>query len=1122
MEGEAQTGIGAAVVATNMVACSNTGCGVVEIPDNAKFCPQCGKPLGSAAVMSPSESQRRTVTIVYCDIHHSTTLSGKLELEALRDRLDRFAQTAREVFGRHGGRTGIRQGDSMMGVFGIPVVSDDDALRAVRAASDLRGALVPLGEELEQEFGLGFAVRIGVNTGQALVRLVGDAIEEQVEGPEVALARRLEENAEPGEILIGEETYELVRDAIHTTKELKLKLNGFPQPETAWRLGEVLRGRPGRIPHLTAPLVGRQHELTLLADVFQWVAAERSRYLVTLLGEAGVGKTRLADDFVRRLGDRVTALRGHCLSYGEEVTFWPVKQIVYQAVGIADTPSGDSPGADSSAASSEQLAELSKGLTELLSGDERDREALTTIKQLLGIGGEESASPADTPMAVRRLFENLARRKPLVALIDDLHLADERLLETIEQVAAAGREAPIMLICMARPDELSDKRPTWPRGWMNNSSLVLSPLKPQEGEELIGHLLPAMQLDDEELAHLIRLAQGNPLTVEELVAMFVGKGWLRQYEGRWIATPDVYRMEAPPGVNVILQARLDKLELEERKILERAAVVGEQFHAIDVEALSLASDPVQVAARLDALERHQIIQQDQTAGAGVTAKGSEGYRFRHILMRQAVYDRMTKPTRAGLHERYADWLEAAAGDRISEIDELIASHLYEAYNYLRRQGKLDERAVLLGQRAGEYFAAAGRRAAKRGDVQITATLLGRTTRLLPPGHPTRLEALPDLAEALQAGGELERAIGVYEEIKQASTSDDDRASINAALGLLHARAFCDLESFLRSGLQEVEALLPKLERNNRQDQEATSEQRDDCRALAKATYLLAYLDWAMGRNEAAGVKAERACGLARQAGDERLEASIVRLQCVILYWGPTPIAEVERYNKEALELAKRTGQGNLEAGALTIAARIAAMHGEFERARRLSKAAERINTDLGELLTGAMDTLTEGVIGLLSNDLSAAEQALRRGFDALERMGGAGPKANVAAWLARVLLRQERLDEAEQMTRHCEVCAATHQADAQARWRSIRAVILARRQDVAEAERLIKEALERADETDQPDTQAEVRADYAEVLRMAGRRQEAAKELKKAKDLYEEKGNLAAAKQMSTVLVTLR
>lgn len=1103
-----------------MVACSNTGCGAVPIPEGARFCPQCGRPLAATAVAGDSgPRQRRTVTIVCCDIHHSTALGQQLDLEPLESRLDRFGQTARAVFARHGGRTGTRQGDGIMAVFGIPQASDDDAVRAVRAAAELRDALAPLAAELEQHFGLPFAVRMGVNTGEVLVRLDKDAVEEQVEGLEVALAKRLEEAAGPGEILVGEETYQLVRDAIHTTEEIELELDGFREKEKARRLGEVYRGRPGRIPHLHAPLVGRQHELAVLEDLFEMVAAEPIRHLVTLLGEAGVGKTRLAMEFVQRLGDRATTLRGHCLSYGEGVTYWPVKEIVLQAVGMAET--------DSATGGTEQVSEqLHERLAELFGDEERDRQALTTIKQLFGLGDGEASGPGDTALALRRLLENLALRKPLVVLIDDLHLAEDPLLDAIEQIAEAGREVPIMLLCLARPDELFDKRRSWPHGWTNSTTLTLLTLKKDEGEQLFSHLLRATvaetarttaqaasttQLSDEELAHLVRLAQGNPLTIEELVAWFAGKGWLRLHEGRLILTPDVYRYVTPPPVNQILQARLDRLKDEERRVIERAAVVGEQFHAIDVEALSLAADPVEVAARLDALVRHQIIQPDQAIPVTLTSKGSEGYRFRHILMRQVVYDRMSLPLRADLHERYADWLEQAAGkEGVGQIADLVASHLYEAYDYLRRQGLTDERMALLGRRSGEYLAVAGRQAALRGDVQIAVSLLDRAVQLLPADHPDRLAALPDLAEALQARGDLKRAMSVYEEVLRVAAAGDGHASLSATLGLLHAQAFAEPEAFLRDGQEEVEKLLPELER------------RDDRAGLARATYLLAYLDYAMGRNEDARDKAERARELAREAGDKRLEASIVRLLCVILYWGPAHVDEVERYNEQALDLARRADLGNLEAGALTIAARIEAMRGDFARARRLSRQAERINTDLGELLTQAADTITDGVIGLLANDLGAAEAALRRGYESLDKMGGVGPKANVASWLARVLLRQDRLEEAERMARQCEECAASHQTDAQVKWRSIRAVVLARQGRAAEAERLIREALSLAEQTDQPDTQAEVRADFAEVLRLAGRRQEALRELKRAMDLYDEKGNLAAAKQISAMLVALR
>jgi len=1098
----------------NMVACTNTECGVVEIPEGAKFCPNCGRAL-VRPVTGGGDSERRPVTVVFCDIKNSTKMAEQLDLEPLGSHLDTFHQTAQEVFGRHSGLTGALQGDSVMGVFGLPEASDDDALRAVRAAAELRDALAPLAEALKREHDLPFAVRIGVNTGQVLVRHDRVAVEEQVTGQEVALARRLEEHAAPGGILIGEETWQLVRDAIHTTAEVTLSLNGFAEPVKARVLDQVLPGKPGRIPHLNAPLVGRQLELMLLEDLFKrGVSASRCQ-LVTLVGEAGVGKTRLADELVTRIGDRAKILRGHCLSYGD-VTWWPMKEIVKQAIGMTDF--------DSPTGSSEQFSEqFSERLADLLTDEERDLQALANIKALLGIGGEE-ATPGDTPLALRRLLENLARRKPLLVVIDDLHLADQTLLEAVEAIVEGGEE-PILLLCMARPHELFARRRTWPRGWMNSATIALEPLKQEEGEKLLAHLLPgAMELSDDEMAHIARLTQGNPLTVEELVAMFVGKGWLRLDEAqRWIATPDVYRVKAPPGVNAILQARLDRLKGEERKIVERAAVVGEQFHAADVEALSQASAPDRVDAALETLVRNQIIQRDHTVAVPLTAEGSQGYRFRHILMRQAAYDRMTMLNRAELHERYADWLEQAAGERVSEIDELIATHLNEAYRYLRRQASAsaDDRVSLIGQRAGVYFAAAGRRAALRGDVQVAASLLGRTDSLLPHDHPVRMEALPDLADALQARGELGRAMSLFKEIGKASTSvGDQRTAVHAALGLLHSLAFSDLGSFMKNGREEILELLPHIEDSD--DCQAAADGEQDCLALAKATYLLAYLDHAMGLNERARGKIERARALARKGGDERLEASIVRLQSVILYWGPTHVDEVERINREALELAKRTNRGSLEAGALTIAARIAAMRGEFDRAKRLSKTAERINMDLGELLTQAMDTVTEGVIGLLSNELTAAEQALRRGYDALSDMGGVGPKTNVAAALARVLLRQDRLDEAEKLTRQCEECAAALQNDAQAKWRSIRAVVLARHHRREDAETLAKEALELVDETDQPDTQAEVHMDYAEVLRLAGRRQEASRELKHARELYEEKGNSAAAKQISTGLVALR
>ncbi len=358
-----------------MATCPSCG---TEVPEQANFCLTCGTRLRSAS--SAEEGELKVVTVVFCDVVRSTELSEQLGLETLQRTMDRFAETARRVLGSHGGLPGKRHGDSVMAVFGIPVAHDDDALRAVRAGLELQQALGPLGEDLEREHGVPLQVRVGINTGRVLVH-EADSLEERITGPAANVARRLEEMGDPGGVLIGEDTHQLVRDAVRTEEVKELVLQGVAEPVSAFRLLEVLPGKPGRIPRLRAPMLGRDLEHELLLALFARVVAERSCHLVTVLGRAGVGKTRLADEFRRGLEDRALVLRGHCLEYGDAVTFWPVVQIARRAAGIAPT--------DDPTVAHERL-------TSLFGSDERDRQALSQIEQLLGITDAASELPGDS------------------------------------------------------------------------------------------------------------------------------------------------------------------------------------------------------------------------------------------------------------------------------------------------------------------------------------------------------------------------------------------------------------------------------------------------------------------------------------------------------------------------------------------------------------------------------------------------------------------------------------------------------------------------------------------------------------------------------------------------------
>src|SRR5918999_4981029 len=507
-----------------MATCPNCGNGLAE---RAKFCPECGQRLRGRL----STQEFRIVTVVFCDVVKSTDLERALEPLPMQRLLDRYGKAARDILGNHGASVGKRHGDGFMAAFGVPDLHGDDALRAVRAAAELRTALDELAADVRRQRGLDFHVRLGINTGNVLVRDAG-TLEEELTGTSVNLAKRFEELAGPGEVLLGEETYRLVTDAVTAEPTGPLTVKGAAEPQNVWRLLEVLPDRPGRARRPVAPMVGRGREQDLLRHLFERAAAEGTCHLISVLGSAGVGKSRLVDEFVGGLGDQAHVLRGHCPAFGDSVTMWPMVEVVRQAAGIAPD--------DSPQQARDRLAELPAGV-------ERGNLVTERIAQLLGFG-QDTGLPEDTFWALQRLLETLARRRPLVLVIDGLQWADPILLDAVEHMAEYA-DAPLMLLCMARPDELFTHRAHWPGGKANALSFQLSPLPEREGEQLVVHLLGG-RVDQAVQAHLSEWAQGFPLLVEELVTNLRDEGRLRTADGRWmlaVGSEEATDRRGPPG-----------------------------------------------------------------------------------------------------------------------------------------------------------------------------------------------------------------------------------------------------------------------------------------------------------------------------------------------------------------------------------------------------------------------------------------------------------------------------------------------------------------------------------------------------------------------------------------------
>ena len=598
-------------------------CGGENSPQ-ARFCNLCGAPL-TTTIPSPREI-RKTVTVVFCDLTGSTALGERLDPESLRSVMSRYFDRMSAVLKAHGGTVEKFIGDAVMAVFGVPIVHEDDALRAVRAAQEMREALVVLNDKLDAELAVTLQERIGVNTGSVVT---GDPASGQrlVTGDAVNVAARLEQAASPGEVLIGEATFHLVRDAVETEPLDPLALRGRADVIGAYRLLSVNPGVAGHLRRLDSPMVGRESQLELLTDAFETATADAACHLITVQGPAGIGKSRLVKEFEAVVRERATTLIARCLPYGEGITYWPVTQIVGLATGISETDPPD-----------RAREALRRALADAPEAD--------VVAAHLAVLLRLDDGPLEAPWAVRRLFEALARRRPLVAVFDDVQWAEPALLDMIEHVADWSRDVPILLVCIAR-SEFLEIRPGW-GSTQSATSIYLEPLTEPQADMLIQNLLGQSSLTADIRKRIRTVSQGNPLFVEEMLSMLLDEGVLVQEDGNWMATVDLEAVHAPPAISALLSARLDRLSGEERVVLEAASVAGEVFERSDIRALVPESMRTNIDRHLGALLRKDLIRPSPSDKGGDLA-----CRFRHILLRDAAYEAVPKAERAALHEAFA-------------------------------------------------------------------------------------------------------------------------------------------------------------------------------------------------------------------------------------------------------------------------------------------------------------------------------------------------------------------------------------------------------------------------------------------------------------------------------------
>jgi class 3 adenylate cyclase/tetratricopeptide (TPR) repeat protein len=883
--------------------------------------------------------ERKLATVLFVDLVDSTELVSEADPEVVRRRVGRFFDQVSHCIHTHGGIVEKFAGDAVMAAFGIPLAHEDDAERAVRAGL----------ATLERVVELGLHARIGIESGEVVTE---DADSTFATGEAVNLAARLQQQAAADEILVGPAAARLLRGQIELEPLAPIELRGWREPVTASRV--LCAADPGdpAVRALQAPLVGREYELDLLETTFTRIARDRRATLVTLYGDPGVGKSRLAREFTEGL-EGATILKGRCLPYGEGVTYWPIAEMVKASAGISD----DDP-----------LDTAHEKLRETCEDD--------AVADLLGLAVgvleavEAERAQQEIAWAVRSWAEQLAQAQPLVLVFEDVHWGEEPLLELVEHLAAWVREAPLLLLCLARP-ELLDVRPTWGGGRVRALTLELEPLPLEESAQLVSALAGELGIPVD-VETVLAKTEGNPLFVEETIRM------LAERQGRGVE-------RIPDTLQALIAARIDRLAAPQRRLLQRASVMGRLFMRGALEHLSPDVDDVE--DRLDdLLLRDLILHEPRT-----TITGEETFKFKHVLIREVAYAGLSKSARADLHRGFAGWLAERAG---SELLEIRAFHLDQAARLL---GELDGAPPpALAEEAAAALTDAGRRALTREAFRSGRKLLLRAVDLAPTlerrYHAAR--AAWRLADFAALGVEMER-------VRADAAEGGDRVLEGRAL-----TALAEVELNLRADAAAARRLV----------EQALDLLRDGggvpfFDALAARSNIANWL----GDHEDFRATARQAIAVAQEAGRADLEALVMQ-GLAQSYLTALDAEQAEPLVRRALELAAESGSVVGRALAVQSAGFLASIRGEWQEGVRDYEEARAIFEELGA--TSREAVLKVHIARLLAEQDTELERAERLLRDAVRVLKGLGDRAHLCEAqrsLAQLLVRRGSLEEAERL-----------------------------------------------------------------------------------------------------------
>ena len=1058
-----------------MVICGSCG---LESSTPLNFCPNCG------ASLQPIDGQprevRKTVTVLFSDICGSTSLGERTDPETLRHVMARYFDAMRAVIELHGGTVEKYIGDAIMAVFGIPALHEDDALRAVRAAAEMRDVLADLNEALNTQQGVRIAARTGINTGHVVAGAPGTG-PTLVTGDAVNVAARLEQSAAPGDIVIGPETFRLVRHAVEADPLEPLQLKGKADRVAAYRLSQVTQGAAPTPRRLDSPMVGREDELMMMQQALATVTRERRCHLFTILGHAGAGKSRLVREFLPLLSG-AQVFQGRCLSYGHGITYFPAAGAIKQAAGIED---GDT------------TQEVCLKLDTLFESEAHRGVIRERLLQILGLS-DSPATPQENWWAVRKLFERLANDGPVVVVFDDIHWGEPSFLDLIEYLVARSRDAPILLVCVARP-ELLDQREGWGEK-ADATTIRLDPLPEAACDLILDNLLGSAEVPERARTRIMRAAEGNPLFIEEMVGMLVDQGHLARRGSSWVATSDLSDLAVPATIQALIAARLDRLDLEERLVVEAAAVVGKVFHFEGVRHLTSAELHPKLSAHLGTLVRKELIRRDHTEMAG-----NEGFRFRHILIRETAYSSMPKRHRAELHQRFAGWLTSAAGERLTEYEEILGYHYEQAYILRRELGLPSHEDDSLASRAVVHLSSSAHRAFARGDLSAAEDLFRRAVGLEP--DPQAVLALQlDLIEALIERGDLE---GAEVSLNEINISDLERDGLDTRAQILRLllEIFLDPEGAGARSRETVEQLIPRLE------------QAGDDRTLAKAYRLLGVVSNLEARFELMVEASEKAIDHARRAGDLWEESENANWLVQGLWIGPTPGPDAfVRHERIA---ARYPGSLKLQLSLQQWEGEWRAWQGDFAAGTALVAQARAQMLELGLEAWYLATAMHVGWVALITRYLEEAERPLREAYARLEEIGEKSYLSTIAAILSEVLLDMGDDAEARRFAALSRESAATDDYASQVWWRGVEARVSAHESRFDAAEDLAREAVNFGDQTDSPWMRGDPRRHLGVILEEAGRHEEARNFLEQARAIYERKGIAPRVNELTTLLSQL-